>query len=187
MATPRLYARLRWGPGITTSGIDWHLSTRFPAGAGVVSGGFEGTYTSSYFVKALEVNGVELAGELEGAGYLNRYNPSAPPIPKWKSRVNFGYHRSLYSLVSYLNYIPAYTNAGEPEDSDYRTIDRFATLDVSAYRHLPGGFDVTFSVLNLLDTDPPFVNWEVAFDGFTHSPKGRRLKFSITWHLGEGH
>ena len=174
-------------PGITTSGIDWHLSTRFPAGAGVVSGGFEGTYTNSYYVKALEVNGVELASDLEGAGYLNRYNPSAPPIPKWKSRANIGYHRSLYSLVSYLNYVPAYTNAGESEDSDFRTIDRFVTLDVSAYRHLPGGFDVTFSALNLLDTDPPFVNWEAAFDGFTHSPKGRRLKLSITWHMVEGH
>ncbi|MXW64311.1 MAG: TonB-dependent receptor [Bacteroidetes bacterium SB0662_bin_6] len=173
-------------PGITTSGIDWHLSTRFAAGAGVLSGGFEGTWTRSYFVKALEVSGVELAGEQEGAGYLNRYNPSAPPIPKWKSRVNAGYHRSLYSLVSYLNYIPSYINENESEGSELRTIDSFATLDVSAYRHLPGGFDVTLSVLNLLDKDPPFVNWESAFDGFTHSPKGRRVKLSITWRLEEG-
>ena len=173
-------------PGITTSGIDWHLSTRFASGAGVISGGFEGTWTRSYYVKALEVGGVELAGAQEGAGYLNRYNPSAPPIPKWKSRVNIGYHRSLYSLVSYLNYIPSYTNENESEGSELRTIDSFATLDVSAYRHLPGGFDVTFSVLNLLDKDPPFVNWEAAFDGFTHSPKGRRLKLSITWRLEEG-
>ena len=159
-------------PGITTSGIDWHLSMRFPAGAGVLSGGFEGTVTNSYFVKALEVGGVELAGEQEGAGYLNRYNPSAPPIPKWKSRANIGYHRSLYSLVSYLNYVPSYINENESEGSEHRTIDSFATLDVSAYRHLPGGFDVTLSVLNLLDKDPPFVNWEAAFDGFTAQPEG---------------
>ena len=130
---------------------------------------------------------MELASGQEGAGYLNRYNPSAPPIPKWKSRANIGYHRSLYSLVSYLNYIPSYINAAEPDDSDSRTIDSFVTLDVSVYRHLPGGFDVTLSALNLLDTDPPFVNWESAFDGFTHSPKGRRLKLSVTWHLAEGH
>lgn len=171
-------------PGITTSGLDWHVSTRFAAGAGVISGGFEGTWTRSYFVKALDVGGVELAGELEGAGYLNRYNPSAPPIPKWKSRANVGYHRSRYSVVSYLNYVPAYTNADDADDNgDPIDVGSFTTLDVTAYRNLPGGFDLSFSVLNLLDSDPPFVNWETAFDGFTHSPKGRRLKLSLTWNL----
>lgn len=173
-------------PGITTSGVDWHVSTRFAAGAGVISGGFEGTWTRSYYVKALSLDGVPFASGLEGAGYLNRYNPSAPPIPKWKSRANVGYHRSRYSLVSYLNYVPSYINADDLDDSGNPIdIDSFATLDVSAYRHLPGGFDLTLSMLNLLDADPPFVNWETAFDGFTHSPKGRRLKLSLTWNLGD--
>ena len=85
---PQLIERIRvtaanW-PGITTSGIDWHVSTRFAAGAGVLSGGFEGTWTRSYHVKSLSLGGVQLASGLEGAGYLNRSNPAAPPIPKWK-------------------------------------------------------------------------------------------------------
>lgn len=187
---PQLIERIRvtavnW-PGITTSGLDWHVSTRFAAGAGVISGGFEGTWTRSYFVKALSIGGVELAGELEGAGYLNRYNPAAPPIPKWKSRANVGYHRSRYSLVSYLNYVPSYTNADDLDASGAPVdIDAFATLDVTARRRLPGGFDLALSALNLLDADPPFVNWETTFDGFTHSPKGRRLKLSLTWNLSE--
>ena len=186
---PQLIERIRvtavnW-PGITTSGVDWHVSTRFAAGAGVLSGGVEGTLTRSYYVKSLSIGGVQLASGLEGAGYLNRYNPSAPPIPKWKSRANVGYHRSRYSLVSYLNYVPAYTNADDIDDADKPVdVDSFATLDVTAYRHLPGGFDLTLSVLNLLGADPPFVNWETAFDGFTHSPKGRRVKVSLTWNLG---
>ncbi len=37
---------------------------------------------------------------------------------------------------------------------------------------------------NLLDTRPPLVNVEQAYDGFTHDPKGRQLKLAVTYKLG---
>jgi hypothetical protein len=38
--------------------------------------------------------------------------------------------------------------------------------------------------MNLLDTRPPLVNIEQAYDGFTHDPKGRRVKLGVTYQLG---
>ena len=54
-------------PGLKTSGFDWHLSTRFPAGAGELSSGLDGTYTREYDVRALLLNGLELQPAQEAA------------------------------------------------------------------------------------------------------------------------
>ncbi len=40
------------------------------------------------------------------------------------------------------------------------------------------------AVGNVLDADPPLVNWEQSYDAFTHSPKGRRIKLSVTYRPG---
>ena len=38
--------------------------------------------------------------------------------------------------------------------------------------------------MNLLDKMPPLVNIEQAYDGFTHDPKGRRLKLAVSYNFG---
>jgi len=56
--------------------------------------------------------------------------------------------------------------------------------DLSLLRRTSSTTDVALSVINLLDADPPLVNWEQSYDAFTHSPKGRRLKLSVTYRPG---
>ena len=167
-------------PGAATSGIDWHASARLPAGEGVVSLGTDGTYTREYRVKALTVNGAELYGEQSAAGFLNWLNPIAPPLPRWKLRFSTGVHRGDYSLVNWINAVSSYTNESFVS-TQYETIPRVITWDLSLLRRARQGFDVALTAANLLDAPAPFVAWEHAFDAFTHSARGRRIKLSATW------
>ena len=167
-------------PGIELSGIDWHLSARLPAGEAVVSLSSDGTFVNKYFVKALDLNSVEVFPEQEAAGKLNWNNPIAPPLPRWKSRASLGYHWGDYSLVNHFNVVSSYENEVFA-DTEFADIDRHATWDLSLLRRARGNFDVALAVINLLDSPPPLVNWEQSYDGQTHSPKGRRIKLSATY------
>ena len=170
-------------PGARTSGIDWHASVRLAAGQGVVSLGTDGTWTREYRVKALHVNDAELYGEQAAAGRLNWFNPVAPPLPQWKLRLSAGLHRGDYSLVNWINVVSSYTNE-EFVGTRYETIPRVATWDLSLLRRAGRGLDVALTAANLLDAPAPFVAWEHAFDAFTHSARGRRVKLSATWKAG---
>lgn len=170
-------------PGAETSGIDWHASARLPVGRGVVSLGADGTYTREYRVKALTVNGAELYPEQSAAGRLNWFNPVAPPLPQWKLRFSAGLHRGEYSLVNWTNVVSSYTNE-EFVDTQYETVPRVVTWDLSLLRRAGRGLDIALTAANLLDAPAPFVAWEHAFDAFTHSARGRRVKLSVTWKAG---
>ena len=177
-------------PGVKTSGIDLHLGTRAPAGSGQVAASLDGSYILAYETKALMLDDLELQKAADAAGYLNFGNPIATSLPKLKGRASAGYHWKTYNLVSYLNYISSYEDRGSmaSDNADVKdlfgTIDPFVTWDVSFLWSLSQGVNLVLSGMNLLDTRPPLVNIEQAYDGFTHDPKGRRMKLAVTWQLG---
>ena len=177
-------------PGVKTSGIDVHLGTRMPAGTGQFAASLDGTYTLSYETKALMLGNLVLQEEADAAGYLNFGNPIATSLPKLKGRVSAGYHWKAYSLVSYLNYISSYEDRGSMGSDNtairniFGTIGSFVTWDMSFLWTVSRGVNIAFSGMNLLDIRPPLVNIEQAYDGFTHDPKGRRLKLGLTYQFG---
>lgn len=179
----RIEVRFVNWPGVRMSGIDYHASARIPRGEGIVSLELDGTYGREFTVRALDVAGVEVLGEHDATGKLNWANPIAPPLPQWKSSVSAGYHVGDYSVVNYLNTVSGYTNEAFV-GTQYEHIDRFLTWDVSLLRRASDQFDMGLSVLNVLDAPPPLVRWEASYDGFTHSPKGRRIKLSLTYRMG---
>ncbi len=170
-------------PGIRMSGIDLHMASRIPVGEAIVSFGVDGTFTREYFVRSLDLNGTEVFPEHEAAGKLNWGNPIAPPLPQWKTSFSAGYHVGDYSAVSYLNTVSGYTNEAFA-GTQFEDIDRFATLDFSLLRRTSEQLDMGLSVLNALGSAPPLVRWEQSYDGFTHSPKGRRIKLQVTYRPG---
>ena len=182
-AIERIAVRTINWPGIELSGLDWHVSTRLPVSEGIVSLGMDGTFTRRFFVRALDLNSVEVFPAQDAAGKLNWNNPIAPPLPQWKSRFSAGYHFGDYSVVNYVNTVSGYANEVFP-DTEFAEIDRFVTWDLSVLRRASSRADVALSALNLLDAPPPLVNWEQSYDGFTHSPKGRRIKLSLTYRMG---
>ncbi len=177
-------------PGVKTSGIDLHLGTRAPAGSGQVAASLDGSYILAYETKALMLGDLVLQDTTNAAGYLNFGNPIATSLPKYKGRASAGYHGKTYSLVSYLNFNSSYEDRESmASDNDairviFGTIDPFVTWDVSFLWSLSQGVNLVLSGMNLLDIRAPLVNIEQAYDGFTHDPKGRRVKLAVTWQLG---
>ena len=149
----------------------------------MVSLGTSGTSLAEFFVKPLEVpdTDIQIFDSLSAIGQLNWYNPIAPPLPRLKSRLWLGYHIGDYSAVSYANTVSGYKNEVFEGDPEKEAIDGFVTIDLSMMRRSRSGMNIALSILNVLDTPPPLVFWEQSYDGFTHSPKGRRIKMTLTW------
>ena len=172
-------------PGLTTSGIDTHLAARFAAGPGQLSASWDSTYTVQYETKALMLEGTDLMlyTRRNTAGYLNFAHPIAVPLPRWKSRWSASYTWNTYTLANYVSYISSYEDRGG--NTTAPRIDPFLTWDTSFLWHFPGsGIDITLYALNLTGTVPPWVNIEQSYDGFTHDPKGRRIKAALTYRFG---
>ena len=171
-------------PGLTTSGIDTHLAARTQAGPGQLAFSWDSTYTLGYNTKELRLEGTDLVlkEEEEVAGYLNFAHPIAVPLPRWKSRWQASYGWSDYRLASYLNYVSAYEDQGD--NTVVPRIEPLFTWDLSFQWRLPRGINITGYSLNLTGQIPPWVNIEQSYDGFTHDPKGRRIKMALTWRFG---
>ncbi len=194
----RIEARFVNWPGIRMSGLDLHASTSFSHGEAILSLEMDGTYIREFVVRALDVDGTEVLAEYDAKGKLNVKTPVAPPLPQWKSSFSAGYHVGDYSLVNHLNAVAAYTNDNfvfteeqkrmDPEKARleelYSGIDPFLTWDLSLLKRTSERLDIGLHVMNVLDSDPPLVRWEASYDGFTHSPKGRRIKASLTYRMG---
>ena len=172
-------------PGLKTSGIDTHLATRFGAGPGQLSASWDSTYTVEYDTKALLLEGSDLTlyDARSTAGYLNFAHPISVPLPRWKSRWSASYTWDTYTLANYVSYISGYEDRGAATTVPF--IDPFVTWDASFLWRFPAaGIDITLYGLNLTGTLPPWVNIEQSYDGFTHDPKGRRLKMALTYRFG---
>ena len=130
----------------------------------------------------LEGHDLELQAERDAAGYLNFGNPIATSLPTWKHRMTVSYTWRNYNYANFLNYISSYEDRGS---SLVPLIDPFFTWDMSFQWRFPGsGFDITVAALNLTDEAPPWVDIEQFYDGFTHDPKGRRLRVGLTYRFG---
>ncbi len=173
-------------PGLTTSGLDVHFGLNTEAGPGRLAASWDTTHTLDYRTRSLTLEGfdVELQPETDAAGFINFGNPLAVTLPTWKHRASIGYHVGDVSYTNFFNYISGLQDRGS---SLRNTIDSFATWDMAFQWRFPGrGFDITLQGLNLLDAMPPFVDLEQGFDGLTHDPKGRRVKFGVTYRFGTG-
>ncbi|MDE2761550.1 MAG: TonB-dependent receptor [Gemmatimonadota bacterium] len=179
----RIESRFVNWPGIQMSGLDMHASTSISLPEALVSLEFSGTYVGEFTVRALSLGEQEVLAEHDAAGKLNWGNPIAPPLPQWKSSFSAGYHAGGYSLVGNRNTVSGYTNEAFV-GTRFEDIDPFVTWDLSLLKRSSERLDMGLHVLNVLDSDPPLVRWEASYDGFTHSPKGRRIKASLTYRMG---
>ena len=169
--------RINW-PGLTTSGLDWHLGIRRALGRGALVFDWNGSATLDYTVEALDYAGVELRAEEQAAGYFNRTNPLAPPLPRLRTHAVASYFFGNATLTGAARYLSGYRDRDAAPR--YRDITSWLTFDATVrYRVSATGLLVTLSAFNLAGADPPLVNWDPAFDPLTHNPKGRRLKLTL--------
>lgn len=171
--------RINW-PGLKTSGLDWHFGLRRVLGLSVLVFNFDGSYTLDYTVDSLDYNGVELQASEQAAGYYNRTNPLAPPLPRVRSNAIVNYLFGNFTLTGVGRYISGYED--RETSAQYENIDAWITFDATAQYRVPNTeMVVTLSGLNLAGSFPPLVNHELAYDALTHNPKGRRFKLDLSY------
>ncbi len=173
--------RINW-PGLRTSGFDWRLGARRVMGAGALVVSLDGSLTLDYTVDSLEVEGVVVHEGEQAAGFLNRNNPLAPPLPKLRTHALVSWLQSEFTLTGAARFVSGYEDRST--SPEYADIDSWLTFDLTARYQWPGtAFHLTASALNFAGSVPPLVNYELAYDSLTHNPKGRRFKLGLGYRF----
>lgn len=164
------------GPDIKTTGIDYSARFDMPMNGSVASVGADATNIRSYDISAWE-----LGDAIDALGRLNYRTSLARTLAEWKGKVYLNWSMEDLNLRLTAHYIDSYLySTGGPD----RTVDNHMTFDLSANWQTPQeGLSLWGTIINLEDTDPPFVGREMNYDAFSHNPFGRMMKVGATLSL----
>ena len=163
------------GPDIETDGIDFTARYAIPAGPGLASLGVSGTRILSYDISAWE-----LGGEYDALGNMNYETSLARTLVKWKARGFLNYAWGPLNLRYMLNFTDGYESGAVPfKVKSHDTHDLHLN-----YSLMEDQVNLTLSVINLADEDPPFAGRDLNYDPFVHNPFGRMFRFGVTYRMG---
>jgi iron complex outermembrane receptor protein len=165
------------GPKTETDGLDLFIKYDTDVGNGTLSTGLEANAILGYSVADYNVGGALVAAAYECAGFFN-INNTCRPMPEQKGKGFVNYVDAKHNFYGAVNYISSYYNRRDSgRVAEHRTFDATYTYSMN------DSTDLSFSVYNIADKLPPFVNWEMNYDAYTHSPLGRFVKAGFTYRL----
>ncbi len=171
------------GSDIVTSGLDFYLQYEIEdLFGGTLTLGSQGTYTLNYnsddFV---DINGALLVEGGDFNGELNDGNAPFTPKPEFKNDVFLKYNHGIHNGTIVGRYTTGYRDL-VPSVAALARIDNHFVVDMHyTVRLFDESTQLAFSVLNLMDEDPPFTSTDLNYDPFTHDPRGRIFKLSLTY------
>lgn len=169
--------RLQNIASVDVDGIDMSASYLVPTGAG----DFEMSLAGSYLL-AYDEQFSSIAPSTSVASTMGR------PVDL-RMRGGVSWSRSGWRGSAFANYVDNYRdNLSTPN----RTVGSWTTVDIQLAREFGAllgkvgeATDLSLSVTNALDKDPPFANWPTGFgfDAANADPYGRRisLEFAVKW------
>ncbi|MGB3625704.1 MAG: TonB-dependent receptor, partial [Henriciella sp.] len=183
---PNEIARVRTnvvnGPDIQTSGIDLRAEQVWDSGASEISVGGEMTYIIEYDVDDFGIEDVIIPGG-DRVDQFNRSNFSRS-LPQWKANVFANYAMGNHNVRGVMRHIDAYDDErGDLTGNGNSEIESQTTFDLF-YTYRADMFDLGLSVVNVTDEDPPFAQFDLNYDPYTHNPFGRTFKISLTTRFG---
>jgi len=172
------------GPDIRTSGFDLRVENTFgqPIVGGEISLGIDASYIIEYEVDDFEIEGVVIAGS-DRVDQFNRSNFSRS-LPQWKANLFANYAAGMHNVRAVVRHIDSYDDergdlgTGQPEIDSQTTLDLFYNVD------LPFEINAGISVVNVFDEDPPFAQFDLNYDPYTHNPFGRTIKVNVVKTFG---
>ena len=176
-AVGRIAANFVNGPRTVTNGVDLFVEYETDYADGMITTGLEANYVAKYSVDAYSKGGVEVAAAYDCDGYFNINNPCRP-IPTMKGKAFVNYRTDAHNFYGAVNYISAYDDRRSS-----REINAHTTVDATYTYTWDDAFDISLSVYNLTDEQPPFTVWEMNYDAYTHSPLGRFVKAGFTYRM----
>lgn len=179
------------GPDIQTSGIDVRVQNSWDlANSAVFSVGADATYTIEYKVDPYFVEGLAIGGG-DYVGQFNRSNFTRS-MPQWKANLFANYAMGDHNFRAVMRHVDSYDDergeiqlSGAFDATQSASIDSQTTFDLFYnWQSTPWDLDVGLSVVNVTDEDPPFAQFELNYDPYTHNPFGRTFKISFTKRFG---
>jgi iron complex outermembrane receptor protein len=198
----RLSTKFTNGPNIKTSGVDVSVDYTFedvgPANSDLTLG-FAGSQVLKYDVGEVTVEGIRAGAPFSAVGFLN-FQTVATPLPELKFEAYANVSTDTLNARLTARYIGEYedqrTGLFTAPNPNWpvagivlpqgQTIKSFTSYDATVVWSLPWETTVSFTVENILDTDPPFARLELNYDPFTGSPIGRTFKLGVTKRFGAG-
>ncbi|HBF90056.1 MAG TPA: TonB-dependent receptor, partial [Hyphomonas atlantica] len=174
------------GPDIKTSGFDIRVENVWDNAfaGGDFSLGAEASYILEYDVDDFEIEGVVIPGG-DRVDQFNRSNFSRS-LPSWKANVFANLSAGDHNFRGVMRHIDSYedergdlTGNGTSDIDSQTTFDLFYTWQSTAW-----DLDLGLSVVNVTDEDPPFAQFDLNYDPYTHNPFGRTFKISVTKRFG---
>ena len=151
----------------TVGGIDYELGYVLPVGADKLEAHFSGEYLTKFSQQAV-------------AGAIPQDLLGTDAAVKSKFRATLGWqHRNLDAMIA-ANYIGKYEDPGV-----LALTGSFTTFDLRVAYQLKGlaagleSTEVSITVQNLFNTDPPFYNSPTGFDQSVASPIGRLVQLGV--------
>lgn len=160
---------------VDTSGVDAAVSYKSPTPWGHWEAEIEGTYILTFDRKFFPT-----AAIVEGVNA-----PYSPVDFRLRGRVGLDFPSASLSL--YLNYVDSYSDKRDP--AVRRSIDSWTTLDLAAaYDFDTGtkglsGVELSLTISNLTDEDPPFVAGAIVpinYDGTNANALGRLISLQLS-------
>jgi iron complex outermembrane receptor protein len=189
------------GPNIKTSGIDVSVDYTFEdlAMNADLELGFAGSHVLEYEVGSVTVEGITVGQPFSAVGFLN-FQTVATPLPELKfeawanaSTENVNARLTARYIGEYKDQRTSLFTAPNPNWPvpgiilpQGQTIKSQVTYDGTVVVELPWDSTLSFSVENILDTDPSFARLELNYDPFTGDAIGRTFKIGFTKRFGAG-
>jgi outer membrane receptor protein involved in Fe transport len=180
----RIESNIINGSDITTSGLDLFAQYDFhDVGPGTLGLGIQGTYVFEYESDDfLDINGLILAPGGDFAGFLNDGDPFTPK-PEVQGNVFARYDAGIHHAQFIVRYVNSYDDV-RPSLPELAKVDSFTTIDLHYNVALFNDTtDLSVSVLNVADEDPPMASTDLNYDAFTHSAFGRMIKLGIRYRF----
>ena len=190
-AVGRIRSNFINGPSTQTNGVDLYVKYETDYGDGTIAAGLEANYITKYSVDAYMKGAVTIAAAYDCDGFFNIEN-SCRSMPSTKGKLFVNYKTDQHNVYGAVNYISAYDDrrataagCGSARDAGgvCTEIAAHTTVDATYTYSWDDQFDISFSVYNLTDEQPPFVVWEMNYDPNTHSPLGRYVKAGFTYRM----
>lgn len=167
------------GPDIQTSGVDLRAENNWDLAGGEFSLGLDATYIIEYEVDDFFIEGVLIPGG-DRVDQFNRSNFSRS-LPQWKANVFANFATGPHNVRAVVRHIDEYDDErGDLTGDGNSSIDSQTTVDLFYNVDLPWEVDLGLSVVNVFDEDPPFAQFDLNYDPYTHNPFGRTFKVSLT-------
>ena len=183
----KIEAELINGDDVDTSGIDLQVSYNFDTDL------FGGTYVEvgGNTTMLLEFDVETGTGTTyDASGQWNTRNTVSPielqTLPEFRTNAYISGTRGDHSARLFVRYkgevdVPS-TFANASAFPTLTKVDSFTTVDLHyGLSVMDEAAEITLSVLNATDEDPPLAPNEFGYDAYTHNPQGRIYKVGLTY------